>query len=254
MSQKQKNQTNENGFVNKNDCYLLYNRELLKEPEADLLNSGIFQQATECHAITSGGRGQAWFIEMPGLSTVYRRYLRGGLVARVNRQTYIGLSLENTRSIKEWRMLQWMHKKGLPVPRPVAASVCRWPFRFSPFYRAQILLERIANVQTLDLVLSQRPLGDEEWRLVGQCLRYFHNAGVYHADLNANNILLDTESKVYLIDFDKGEIRGDQLKNTQWMRDNLQRLKRSLLKQQAIHPDYHFNEKNWQTLISAYAG
>jgi len=253
LSQIQKNQTNENCFIHKKDCYLLYNGELLKEPEACLLNSGIFQQATEYHAVTAGGRGQAWFIEMPGLSAVYRKYMRGGLVAHVNQQTYLSLSLESTRSVKEWRLLQWMFEESLPVPRPIAASVCRWPFRFSPFYRAQILLERIVNAQTLDQVLRQRPLEADEWHLVGQCIRRFHNAGIFHADLNASNILLDTEQKVYLIDFDKGEIRGDQPINAQWMQDNLQRLKRSLLKQQAIHPVYHYTEKSWQTLLGAYA-
>jgi len=252
LSQIQKNQTDQSCFVHNNNCYLLYDGELLKGPEAGLLNRDIFQQATEYQIITTGGRGQAWFIEIDGLSTVYRRYMRGGLIARVNQQTYISPSLENTRSFKEWRMLQWMREKGLPVPRPVAASVCRWPLRFSPFYHAQILVERIPNVQTLDQVLSLRPLKIEEWHSIGQCICRFHREGIYHADLNANNILIDAESVVYLIDFDRGEMRSSLQKNTQWMQDNLLRLKRSLLKQRSIHKTYYYTEESWQALVDAY--
>ena len=236
----------------RNGCHLLYAPELLTDPQATLLNNDIFQKAIKYDAVTTGGRGQAWFVEIGGLSAVYRKYMRGGLIARLSNQTYMGLSVENTRSIKEWRMLLQMYEQCLPVPRPIAASICRLPFRFSPFYRAQILVERIANVQTLDQLLSQQPLDSDKWRSVGQCIRRFHGAGVYHADLNANNILLDADFKVYLIDFDKGEIRRAQQTNAPWMQSNLQRLKRSLLKQQGLHTDYHFSEADWLALSSGY--
>jgi len=252
LSQIQQNKNQSEGVIHNNHCSLLYDPLFLNAPQANLLNHDILQQATSSERITSGGRGQAWFIEINGHSAVYRKYMRGGLVARLIQQTYFGLNVENTRSVKEWRMLQWMHGQGLPVPQAIAASVCRWPFGFSPFYRAQILVQRISNVQTLDEILTQRELTSTQWQGVGECIRRFHNAGVYHADLNANNILLNTKGSVYLVDFDKGELRGKSVKTETWMEENLQRLKRSLLKQQGVHQNYFFTQTCWQLLIDAY--
>lgn len=252
MSHKHKHKNNSECTAHENNCTLLYNPRLLSNPHASLLSGDILQQASESEKISNAGRGQAWFIEFDGLAAVYRKYMRGGLVAKLNRQTYISPNLQNTRSIKEWHLLQWMFDRGLPVPQPIAASACRWPFSFSPFYRAQILVQRIADVKTLDQLLTERKLEPHEWRGVGECIRQFHDAGIYHADLNANNILLDKNSKVYLIDFDKGERRKAMQKNSQWMQNNLQRLKRSLLKQQRIRNNYFFTEENWQLLLVAY--
>ena len=241
-------------FIHENGRYLLYNPDLLISPDVDLLCCGIFQKADSYQPVTEGGRGQAWFIKINGLSAVYRKYMRGGLISKINQQTYFSLSQENTRSIKEWRLLESMAKRDLPVPRAIAASVSRWPFKYSPFYRAQILVELIPNVQVLDQILNKRELKSEEWTLIGECIRRFHDENVCHADLNANNILINELSTVYLIDFDKSEIRQSQNKLESWKLANLQRLKRSLLKQQSIHASYYFSEDNWQTLLAAYTG
>jgi len=255
LSQTQQNQHQQSAIIHSQHCSLLYAPRYLSSPQACLLNHDILQKASASQRITRGGRGQAWFVDIDGLSGVYRKYLRGGLLSRLIQQTYFSFNLENTRSIKEWRMLQWMHEQGLPVPLPIAASVCRWPFSFSPLYRAQILVQRIPDVQTLDEVLIQRALSTAEWQRIGECIRCFHQAGVYHADLNANNILLDARGKVFLIDFDKGELRGDgqsQALTSTWMQENLQRLKRSLMKLQGVHETYYFSKDCWQLLIEAY--
>lgn len=237
-------------------CYLVYAPQLLEKPAASFLSHDVFEQAKSYEPVSHGGRGKAWFIELPEISAVLRSYQRGGLVARFNRQAYLGWSPESSRAYKEWYLLQNLYQQGLPVPRPVAASICRWPFAFIPLYRAHILIERIPDVKTFDHMLSKAVASDELWRSVGACIRRFHDAGVYHADLNANNILIDDQQKVYLIDFDKGEIRNSQNTSSseEWKRGNLQRLKRSLLKQQTLYPEYYFSEDNWMNLLSGYAG
>ena len=243
-------------FIQDKFCHLLYNAELLAKPDACLLNSDILTQADQVKRVENGGRGQAWFMMFDHLSAVYRQYQRGGLVAKANQQTYFSLNIERTRSVSEWRLLDKMYEMGLPVPQPIAAGVSRWPFAFSPFYRAQILVSRIADVQTLDQLLVKQALTDSQWKSIGQCVRKFHSAGVYHADLNANNILLNGEGKVYLIDFDKSELRdksrNKQNSTTTWMQENLLRLKRSLLKQQGIHSTYFFTDDSWSAIVSGY--
>jgi len=245
------------------NCHLLYDPELLGESffqstDAGLLNHDIFQLADTYELISTGGRGQAWFIEVGGLSAVLRAYQRGGLVSKFIRQSYIGISAEQSRAFKEWRLLQWMFAEGLPVPRPIAASLCRWPVSFSPLYRAHILLQRIPNTRTLDHILSQHDLENTIWQFIGHTICRFHKAAIYHADLNANNILLDDMQKVFLIDFDKSKIVNASDSNdsqhviSQWKQDNLARLKRSLIKQQGLYKTYHFSEQNWQALISGY--
>ena len=241
-------------FINEDGCSLLYDPELLDSPISTFLRCDIFNQALSCQQITQSGRGQAWFIELAGLSTVLRSYQRGGLVARLNRQTYIGWSAKDSRAYREWRLLSHLYALGLPVPRPIAASFCRVLSASVPLYRARILLQRIPNVQTLDYLLSTTELDNAVWQSVGVCIRHFHQQGVYHADLNANNILLDKQQRVYLIDFDKGEIRKEKQQEAQWKLDNLQRLKRSLLKQQSSREEYAFSEEDWSALVDAYNG
>lgn len=241
-------------------CRLLYDVELLRHPAAGFLQQEIFSHALDYQLITAGGRGKAWFIELEGLSAVLRAYQRGGLLAKINRQTYLGWSAEQSRAFREWRLLHTLYQLGLPVPQPVAASICRWPGRFSPFYRAHILLRRIDDVQTLQQRLVKQRLEQEIWARLGRCIRRFHNLDVYHDDLNVSNILLDHQQRVYLIDFDKGEIRpqteqdGDQ--PAAWKQQNLQRLQRSLKKQQGImqaaQSPFYFTEDDWQCLLRAY--
>jgi 3-deoxy-D-manno-octulosonic acid kinase len=62
---------------------------------------------------------------------------------------------------------------------------------------------------------------------VGACIRRFHDHGVIHADLNARNILITGDNRVYLIDFDRAQIR---LGATSLFQASLGRLKRSLHK------------------------
>nr|AIA86950.1 CAZy families GT30 protein [uncultured Idiomarina sp.] len=56
-----------------------------------------------------------------------------------------------------------------------------------------------------------------------------HEAGVWHADLNAHNILLDTAGQPWLIDFDRARDYGEPLAH-QLRVANMQRLRRSLEK------------------------
>src|SRR5690606_3642754 len=115
-------------------------------------------------------------------------------------------------------LLHFMHDRGLRVPRPLAAAY----WRHGLSYRAAILIERIDGAA---------PLAPELERVdpssVARAIFDMHEAGIWHADLNAYNILLDDRDQVWIIDFDKGRraaMRPEQ------RRANLLRLRRSLVK------------------------
>jgi 3-deoxy-D-manno-octulosonic acid kinase len=168
--------------------------------------------------VQAGGRQAAWFVEGAFGQGVLRHYRRGGLVARLSRDRYAWLGEARTRSFMEFRLLESMAAQGLPVPAPLAAAY----WRSGLFYRAAILVERLPGVRPLALLLDQ-PV----WQAAAASIARMHKAGVWHADLNAFNILLDPQGKAWIIDFDRGH-RGGM--STQARDNNMRRLRRSLQK------------------------
>lgn len=163
----------------------------------------LFDPATpELNAtmVGQGGRQAAWFVEADFGRAVLRHYRRGGLIARLSKDRYLWRSARATRSLAEFHVLTRMYAMGLAVPRPLAAAY----WRSGAFYRAAILIERIEGVQTLTEVVRASPEPDSATqKQVAQAVFAMHEAGVWHADLNAYNILLDHTGKAWLIDFDK---------------------------------------------------
>jgi 3-deoxy-D-manno-octulosonic acid kinase len=79
-------------------------------------------------------------------------------------------------------------------------------------------------------------------------LARFHKHGVWHADLNAHNIVFDANQKIFVLDFDRGVIKTPK---REWIDGVLSRLLRSLnkLKRQR---NIYFSTSDWSTLISAH--
>lgn len=175
------------------------------------------------HKVGSGGRGAAWFVDAPGGAMVLRRFLRGGLIAKLSRDRYVWRGEENVRSFAEFRLLQQLHAAALPVPQPLAAAYWREGRR----YRAAILLARILGVDSFGhQVLDDA--GSAPWTASGALIARFHRAGLDHPDLNAHNLLFDDGGRGWMIDFDKARLR-DPSENG-WRHANLARLHRSLHK------------------------
>jgi len=186
------------------------------------------------------------FFNHNGLSLVLKHYQRGGKMAMLLGDKYLGSRCERSRSFSEWRLLRHMRALELPVPQPVAASCTRHGL----FYRADLITLQIDHVVTLADHLLERECDDAGWRATGACIRRFHDAGVFHADLNARNILFDAQhNAVHLIDFDKGCFRhlGES-----WKASNLARLQRSLLKFKSLNPRFYFEENDWNALLEGY--
>ncbi|MDX1799499.1 MAG: 3-deoxy-D-manno-octulosonic acid kinase [Marinobacter sp.] len=177
-----------------------------------------------CAPVSSGGRGNAWFLTPPDEpAMVLRWYRRGGLVARLSRFSYVFAGLSQARAFTEFRLLSTLFEHGLPVPRPVAARIQR---HHGVLYRGAIITCMIDDA--VPLADRFERLARSDWQTLGSVIRQFHDAGVFHADLNCFNILLQGD-RFYLIDFDKGRILPPA-GSDRWKQATLRRLVRSLEK------------------------
>jgi len=204
---------------------ILFDRTRLRQAGVDTAEPEWFDPqhwGSQAHPVSSGGRGAAWFVDAPFGHAVLRHYLRGGLVARLNRDRHLWRGNERVRSFAEFRLLRTLRKKDLPVPAPLAAYYVRKGHR----YRAAILLERIDHVHSLGHRATT--FGDAApWEAAGRLVARFHRAGLDHVDLNAHNLLFDDAGNGWMIDLDRCHLR---IPATKWREGNLARLKRSLLK------------------------
>lgn len=193
------------------------------------------------------GRGAAFLFQFRGVDMVLRHYQRGGLVRFINRDCYLYHGLHRTRMWREFKLLEQLFSAELPVPRPIAIRCVRHS-RFC--YRGDLITQTIPNSETLAQHLNHESLADGLWRQLGATIARFHCAGAYHADLNANNIMVDQQRRFYLIDFDKGELRSPS--DRPWQQQNLQRLLRSLTKLRKRSPNMHFDHSRWRQLLEGY--
>jgi len=194
---------------------------------------------------SSVGRNVTWFVGHQNDEWVLRHYYRGGLIENILGDKYLFLGNPKTRCYRELELLELMFQQGLPVPKPIAARIKR----FGLYYRADILIEKISNALDLVAILSKEALTESEWHLVGAMIGKFHEAGIYHSDLNAHNILLDSNRKAWLIDFDKCDKRPVA---HQWQQANLARLLRSFNKESLLNETFHFDKQAWQWLMDGY--
>jgi len=192
---------------------------------------------------SAGGRGAAWFVSADDRRYVLRHYRRGGMMARLSTDHYAYRGENHTRPFAEWQMTYSLHRAGLPVPAPIAAR-----YRHAgATYTGDIITERLPTVGSLAECLRTGALSAMTWIAVGRCIRRFHDLGVCHADLNAHNILLSEEA-VYLVDFDRCQLRAPGL----WRDGNLVRLRRSLEKITWSLPAERFGESDWYALLDGY--
>ncbi len=169
--------------------------------------------------INAAGRGAITVFPMEDGEGVLRRCRRGGLIGKIVNEGYI---LAN-RPLAEFRVHDYLFDSGISVPEPLGVVWEQRGFVFRGAFAtrrldAESLRDRIQGESRGDLRLLES---------IGQLIRSMHDAGVYHADLHVENILLD-DSTAYLIDFDNAR-RYDSLGGVPRAR-NLLRLRRSFQK------------------------
>nr|WP_298719310.1 3-deoxy-D-manno-octulosonic acid kinase [uncultured Steroidobacter sp.] len=232
---------------------ILYDPSRLSKPDEELFSRSHWAARGALEEIAGGrssiavlnvGAAQA---DAAGTRWVLRHYRRGGLIAKVSQDRYLWGGADRTRSFAEWRLLAELRRRGLPVPAPIAARYVRGLLT----YRADLITELLPGTRTLADVITGHDLPEAGWRAVGKTIGAFHRAGVHHADLNANNILLaQSPPEVYLLDFDRGRIEA----RGAWEQAVLARLRRSLDKIKGQRADVRFGEQQWQWLMAAAAG
>lgn len=210
----------------------------------DWLDPGFWGE--RARPVDAGGRGGAWFVSASEGEFVLRCYLRGGLVARLSRASYVFTGFNKTRPLREFRLLQQLRELDLPVPEPVAALARRSGLLF---WQGAILLRRIPDARPL----PESPALDDEdlWNRVGQLVRLFHEAGLDHVDLNCDNIL-EARGELWLIDFDRCRLRPGRATAARWKQRNLQRLRRSVARRCPALSSGR-QEELWQQLLQGYA-
>ena len=191
--------------------------------DAAWMDEAELQQRSLLTGEAAAGRGNTWFFEHDGVPMVLRHYRRGGLMRRVNERRYLWTGLESTRAMREFAVLQSLEALDLPISPVIAARVQRNGWR----YQASLITRRVDG-DTLASRLDQPAI---VWRSIGKTIADFHAVGLWHADLNAHNILINDNARVTLLDFDRARLCKPPRRAAEgWSVSNLERLHRSLRK------------------------
>lgn len=208
--------------VQQGNSIVWFDDEIITDPSQPLFDVQYWQEQDKVVG-SAFGRGTTWFVQLDTMQAALRHYRRGGLFGKLVEDHYWFTSWEQTRSLQEFNLLRVLIESGVNVPRPIAARAVKTGLT----YQADLLSERVPNAKDLVSILQESPLSEVMYQKVGQEIAKMHNVNVNHTDLNIHNILIDDQEKVWIIDFDKcrQEASGD------WKQSNLDRLKRSFLKE-----------------------
>jgi len=193
------------------------------------------------------GRGAAYRLVLPGdVRAVLRLYRRGGVLARVVRETYLGL---RPRPLRELVLTDEVRRRGVAAAEVLAARV-----EGNVAYRGALLTAEVPDATTLGEALrlaSDAPARAKLAAATGRAVGKLHAAGVFHADLNVSNILIRPGPEVVLVDFDRARLTSGPLA-PRARRRNLARLTRSLAK---LDPSGRLaGETERAAFAAAYAG
>lgn len=225
-------------------AHILTDVEFAGNINTDWFNPDALQQQGLLSG-TAEGRGSAWFVNLQDHECVLRHYFRGGLPGKVTQDLFFWNGLVRSRAWREWHLLAELQQLELPAPRPLAAHVQRngW------FYTCDLITHTIPDAKPLADFLLEAPQSGALWKEVGRVIAQFHHSGIYHADLNARNILVSADQQIFLIDFDRGRRISPQEK---WQQANVQRLLRSLRKIAGNSTAFYFENSDWDLLMQGY--
>ena len=169
---------------------------------------------------------------------VKKHYLRKGLMTFLY-DKYIIEKVINTRSYREFFILNYLYKSGFNTCKPIVG----WATYGHLYYTANLVTQALPSMTFKNILQSDTDV-DIYLNKIGIEIKKMHSLGIYHGDLNITNIMIDKKNEnIYLLDFDKSYFKIIGQKD---IKLNFNRLKRSLIKNNL------FNESEYQKIIDGY--
>lgn len=179
------------------------------------------------------GRGKVFSVPAPVMGPdgrarwAVRHYRRGGAMAMHMEDRY--LRVGRPRPWRELTASVTARSRSISTP----AVVCGALYPDGIHYRCDLVTEVVPNVRTLADLLHEHD-GTRGWLIAmgraGMLVRQLAEAGIFHVDLNARNILLsdDPDEPAHVIDLDRARVLGGPSDSA---RERMQvRLTRSIVK------------------------
>ena len=209
------------------------------------------------------GRGIVRWLALPsGEELIFRLAKRGGAIRHLLRCSFIrlpGMLWSNTRQFSELAILSKLYESDHPVPRPVAAMIFQ---KYGGIvYCGAVITEVIPDTKNL-LAHCREIAGGDNKKIsrdkfevlskmvfsAGTAAKNLLEAGVYHPDLHLGNVLVNGNSQVFIIDFDKAQRINPQAGIDGYAHKLATRWRRSVLRHASL---FGGNEKEIERVFVA---
>lgn len=160
----------------------------------------------------AAGRGNVVPVEFsdhPPLRVIVKSLMRGGLFGRLNRRIHFS----QKRLFRAVDLSVRLVDRGVPASEVLFG---RSEKIFGPFFRLSLATKEIEEAEPLLSFLAGRTISEKRKstvaRVAGESVRSLHDAGVIHADLNMNNLLVapagdgTRPARVFIIDLDGSRV------------------------------------------------
>jgi len=229
--------------VKSGNCFILQPQDSEVDFSTRDFDSNYWQTQPGYDTI-AGGRGSSCIIQLEWGKAILRQYHRGGFAGNLLSNQYLWMGKMMSRPWREWTVLLRARQAGLPVPEPIAASACRTGL----WYRASLITAYLDDTEMMTTRLRRESLPSDCWYRLGLLIKKMHHARIRHADLTSDNILLDSQDRFYLVDFDKARMMND-VGDWQWR--PFLRFQRSIEKRNQVQ-HLHYDANDWQTMMDGY--
>ncbi len=177
----------------------------------------------------AGKRASGFRVSVEGGPDLFVRCSRrGGMMRFLLDDLYLGIF---PRQVHELALTAEARRRGAPVVEPAGAVV----ERVGPgIYRGMILTRAMAGMTLWEFARTDDDprVREHVMRLARRSIDAMHEAGLYHADLNLDNLFVTTrgdELAVVILDLDKARLMREPV-SPGMRRRNLKRLLRSIQK------------------------
>jgi len=205
---------------------LVIHRDIASQAAQIMQQLGELTSAVEAGA---GNRQSAYRLDLgDGLEIFARRGRRGGMIASILNDVYIGIT---PRPLTELHVTVEAMRRGIPVAEPMGAMV-EW---IGPaVYRGFFLTRAVRGMTLWEFVKTDddQTVRRHVLEQARAAIDTMHNNGLFHADLNLHNLLVTRARDsftVIIIDLDKSRLFDTPL-SASMRHANAMRLMRSARK------------------------